>query len=96
MAKHMAMLHISVSGARTAKRSIIRYAFCTLVTSVVMRVTSPAVLNLSMFEKLKRCTLAYIPSLRLQANPDEAVAPYLLACTPNSRLKNAQASITAP
>ena len=39
------------TGARTHMRSIIWNAFCTLVTSVVMRVTRPAVENLSMLEK---------------------------------------------
>ena len=56
--KHIAMLKISISGARTAMRRIICQAFCRLVTSVVMRVTRPAVLYLSMFEKEKACTLA--------------------------------------
>ena len=39
------------TGARTHMRSIIWNAFCTLVTSVVIRVTRPAVENLSMLEK---------------------------------------------
>ena len=38
------------TGARTHIRSIIWNAFCTLVTSVVIRVTRPAVENLSMLE----------------------------------------------
>ena len=41
------------TGARTHIRSIIWKAFCTLVTSVVMRVTRPAVEYLSMLEKEK-------------------------------------------
>lgn len=45
------MLHTSISGARTAIRKSIWTAFCTLVTSVVIRVTRPAVLNLSMLER---------------------------------------------
>ena len=48
----------SISGARTAMRRHIWYAFCTLVTSVVMRVMRPAVLNLSMFEKENRWILS--------------------------------------
>ena len=39
------------TGARTHMRSIIWKAFCTLGTSVVIRVTRPAVENLSMLEK---------------------------------------------
>ena len=39
------------TGARTHMRSIIWKAFCRLVTSVVIRVTRPAVENLSMLEK---------------------------------------------
>ena len=42
------------TGARTHMRSIIWNAFCRLVTSVVRRVTRPAVLNLSMLEKEKK------------------------------------------
>ena len=48
-------------------RRIIRKALCRLVTSVVIRVTRPAVLNLSMLEKEKVWTLAKILSRRLQA-----------------------------
>ena len=44
---------ISDTGLLTATRSIIIYAFCTLTTSVVMRVTRLFVENLSMFEKEK-------------------------------------------
>ncbi len=42
--KHMTILQISMSGARTAIRRIIWQALCTLVTSVVIRVTRPAAL----------------------------------------------------
>ena len=52
------MLHTSISGARTATRKSIWAAFCTLVTSVVIRVTRPAVLNLSMLEKAKVWTFS--------------------------------------
>ena len=43
-----------MSGARTAIRMSIWYAFCTFVTSVVIRVIRLAVLNLSMLEKEKK------------------------------------------
>ncbi len=49
------MIHITtdipnISGGLTAIRMIIINAFCKLVTSVVKRVTKPAVENLSIFE----------------------------------------------
>ena len=50
---HMIKLKIRFSGARTATRITIINAFCTFVISVVMRVTRPGTLNLSMFEKEK-------------------------------------------
>ena len=45
------MEKISIRGARTAVRMIIIYAICTLLTSVVIRVTREAEENLSMFSK---------------------------------------------
>ena len=51
MTKHMAMEHRSIRGARTAMRRLIWKAIWVLVTSVVIRVTRLAVLNLSMLEK---------------------------------------------
>ena len=48
---HMAMDTTSVIGALVAMMSAIWKAFCTLVTSVVILVTRPAVENLSMFLK---------------------------------------------
>ena len=50
MIRHIAKLKIRFSGARTATRMIIMYAFCTFVISVVIRVTRPGTLNLSIFE----------------------------------------------
>ena len=50
---HMAKLKMRFSGARTATRMIIIKAFCTLVISVVIRVTRPGTLNLSILEKEK-------------------------------------------
>ena len=79
MIKHMTMLQISVIGALTAIRRIIWYAFCMFVTSVVILVTRPAVLNLSILEKEKVCIFRYILSRRLQANPVDALAAFLPA-----------------
>ena len=48
---------IIISGTRTAIRISIPKAFCTLVTSVVIRVTREEVENLSMSAKENSCTL---------------------------------------
>ena len=50
MIRHIAKLKIRFSGARTATRITIIKAFCTFVISVVIRVTRPGTLNLSIFE----------------------------------------------
>ena len=55
---HMAKLKTRFSGARTATRITIINAFCTLVISVVIRVTRPGTLNLSILEKEKVWILA--------------------------------------
>lgn len=49
--------NISISGQRTAMRIIIIKENCTLFTSVVMRVTSDGVENLSIFSNEKSCIL---------------------------------------
>ena len=51
--KDIAIAMIKLKGARTHMRSNIWYAFCRLVTSVVILVTKLAVLNLSILEKEK-------------------------------------------
>ena len=61
-----------------------------------MRVTSPAVENLSMFENEKVCTLQYMASRRLQAYPADALAENRPASTPKHRLNKASASISRP
>ena len=72
MRKHMKMLEIMRKGALTEMRNNCWKAFCRLFTSVVMRVTSPEVLNLSMSENEKVWILRYIASRRLLAKPVEA------------------------
>ena len=52
----MVSAKISISGARTAIRIIIMNAICTLVISVVSRVTSDEVENRSIFSNEKSCT----------------------------------------
>ncbi|MPM78884.1 hypothetical protein SDC9_125899 [bioreactor metagenome] len=47
----------SIIGARTKIRMVIMKAPCAWLTSVVKRVTNDAVLNLSIFENEKSCTL---------------------------------------
>ena len=51
--RHMAKLNTRFKGARTATRISIIKAFCTLVISVVIRVTRPGTLNLSILENEK-------------------------------------------
>ena len=94
MIRHITMLLISMMGALTAIRIIIWNAFCRLVTSVVMRVTRPAVLNLSMFENENCWILLNIASRRLHAKPAEAFAANFPASTPKARLMNAIIIIT--
>ena len=53
----MTMEKMIMSGTRTAIRIIIPNAFCTFVTSVVMRVTSEEVEKRSMSANEKSCTL---------------------------------------
>ena len=48
---------MSMTGARTSTLITIMYDICTLVMSVVRRVTRPAVLKRSRFAKLKSCIL---------------------------------------
>ena len=55
---HMRKLNNRVRGERTATRITIIKAFWMLVTSVVIRVTRPGTLNLSMLEKEKVWMLA--------------------------------------
>ena len=93
---HITTLQISINGARTAMRTTIWNAFCTLVTSVVIRVINPAVLNLSMLENENVWILAYMLFRRLYAKPDEAEAAYRPASTPNSKLNIAINNIKPP
>ena len=51
---------MSISGERTAMRISIINDICTLLTSVVMRVTSEEEENLSIFSKEKPCTRSNI------------------------------------
>ena len=69
MKKHMNKAETMLSGARNDVRSSIWNAFWMLLTSVVMRVTSPAVLNLSISEKEKRWIFRYMASRRFAASP---------------------------
>ena len=66
---------------RSSDRNTQDHLICILmfVTSVVILVTRPAVLNLSILEKEKVCMFRYILSRRLQANPVDALAAFLPA-----------------
>ena len=87
---------MSMSGERTAMRMSIMNAFCTLVISVVILVTRPGTLNLSMLENEKVCMLLYIDSRRLAAKPAEALAANLPARAPKTRLKKAMTTMSMP
>ena len=65
----------NISGARTAMRMHIMNAICTLLTSVVMRVTSEAEENLSIFSKAKPCTRVKTSWRTFLANPALAREP---------------------
>ena len=69
MRKHIARAETMFSGARKEVRSSIWKAFWMLDTSVVIRVTRPAVENLSMSEKEKRWMFSYIARRRFAARP---------------------------
>ena len=73
---------MSISGARTAARMVIMKAICTLLMSVVMRVTSEAVENLSIFSKLKLWMRSNTSRRTLRAKPVEAFAPVSAAPPP--------------
>lgn len=96
MNRHMTIEQTSISGARTATRISIIKEFCRLVTSVVIRVTRPAVLNLSMLENEKLCILQKTASRKLQAKPAAARAENRPANTPQPRLQKANSSMMAP
>ena len=69
MRKHIAKAETMFSGARNEVRNSIWKAFWMLDTSVVIRVTRPAVENLSMSEKEKRWMFRYIARRRFAARP---------------------------
>ena len=71
-------------------------AFWMLVTSVVMRVTRPGTLNLSMLEKENVWMLSYSPWRRLADRPDAAVEANLPAAAPKTRPKKASTTMMAP
>ena len=70
--RHMRIDNTSLNGALTLTPISCWKALCSEFTSVVMRVTRPAVEYLSMSEKASRCMLRYIAERRLAANPVEA------------------------
>ena len=66
---------IIIMGARNTMRIIILNAFWTLFTSVVRRVTSDAVENLSTLENEKDCTFSNSARRTFLAKPMLATAP---------------------
>ena len=77
--------NMSIIGARQAERMNIMKAFCILVTSVVRRVVSEAVENLSTFANEKSCTLWKRSLLKFFAKPIAATALSLPANAPKLR-----------
>ena len=94
--RHIMNENTRFRGALNEVRSSIWVAFWILETSVVMRVTRPAVLYLSMSLKEKRWMLRYIASRRLAARPVLPKAAKRAARTPNRRLRSARATIIPP
>jgi hypothetical protein len=76
--------NMNISGERTAMRMSIMNANCTLFISVVIRVTSEAFENLSMFSKEKPCTFSNTSWRRLRAKPEEAFAQVKPAPPPHA------------
>lgn len=83
-------------GAFAATRSIIMTAFCTFMTSVVMRVTRLLVENLSMFAKEKSWMRLNIPSLRIRESPAAARVELRPATVPSTRHNSAKSSSRRP
>ena len=77
-------------------RMTIIKAFCTLVISVVIRVTRPGTLNLSMLEKEKVWDVVVDGLTQVGGQPEEALAANFPARAPNSRLKAASTTMTMP
>ena len=86
----------NVSGARTAMRVIIWKEFWMLLTSVVRRVTRPAVENLSMFAKEKRWMFWYMARRRFAPKPVEAWLARCAQATPKNKLTRASSIISRP
>ena len=84
------------AGALIAIRSIIINAFWMFVTSVVIRVTRPAVENLSIFAKEYVWIFLNIALRRFFPSPMEAFEPYLAPRHPHMRAKSAANIIHIP
>ncbi len=86
----------NMTGERTAMRTSIISVFCTLPTSVVRRVTSEAVENLSTLWKEKSWILWKIACRRHLAKPIEPTADSRAPSAPNPSDSNAISSIAPP
>ena len=96
MNTHISTERIMLNGALTDMRMSIWKAFCKLDTSVVIRVISPEVENLSMLANENVWMLRYMASRRLYANPVEAFAEQRPDRMPKSSEKAAIKSISPP
>ena len=92
----MTVAAMSISGARTSVRMTIMKDCCTFVTSVVRRVTSEAVENLSTLANEKPCTLRKRPARRFFAKPALASAANHPESAPMERERHAMAIISRP
>ena len=86
----------SMMGPLIAMRITIWYAFCTLVMSVVRRVTRLEGEKRSILEKENSCMWWNISFLKFRAIPAEALAAFVPARIPNTRAIMDITKSTAP
>ena len=96
MMKAITMQNMNINGQRIAMRIIIMNDIWTLLTSVVIRVTSEAEENLSIFSNEKLCTRSNISWRRLRAKPVDALAQVAPAMPPQQRDRQAISTRNSP
>ena len=85
-----------MTGERKAMRTSIISVFCVWFTSVVRRVTSEAVLNLSIFRKEKCCTFSNSAWRRLREKPIAPMDAARADPAPKPRDRKAISTISPP
>ena len=96
MMKAITMQNMNINGQRIAMRIIIMNDIWTLLTSVVIRVTSEAEENLSIFSNEKLCTRSNISWRRLRAKPVDALAQVAPAMPPQQSDRQAISTRNSP